>query len=68
MENILLIKFKEPALLRALVDTYPFPLIEGNNWGDAFWGVYMGSGANNLGKILMKIRKFLISATRLHRK
>jgi ribA/ribD-fused uncharacterized protein len=31
-------------------------LIEGNTWGDVFWGVCNGVGQNNLGKILMEIR------------
>ena len=31
-------------------------LIEGNSWGDTFWGVCNGIGRNELGKILMKIR------------
>ena len=32
-------------------------LIEGNNWGDAFWGVCGGVGRNHLGKILMEVRE-----------
>lgn len=31
-------------------------LIEGNTWGDRFWGVCRGEGENQLGKILMKVR------------
>lgn len=31
-------------------------LIEGNHWGDTFWGVCNGVGQNNLGKLLMAIR------------
>jgi ribA/ribD-fused uncharacterized protein len=31
-------------------------LVEGNKWGDRFWGVCGGTGENNLGKILMQIR------------
>lgn len=31
-------------------------LVEGNAWGDTFWGVCNGVGENHLGKILMKIR------------
>ena len=33
-------------------------LEETNFWRDTYWGVYEGSGDNNLGKILMNIRKF----------
>jgi ribA/ribD-fused uncharacterized protein len=32
---------------------------EGNNWGDTFWGVCDGVGKNQLGIILMGIRKHL---------
>lgn len=31
-------------------------LIEGNDWGDTFWGVDQGIGDNHLGKILMQVR------------
>lgn len=31
-------------------------LIEGNHWGDTFWGVCNGTGQNILGKLLMLIR------------
>ncbi len=61
MEELLLIKFggKEPLLTRALMDTGNVALIEGNDWGDSFWGVYESMGENNLGKLLMKVRKSL---------
>lgn len=32
-------------------------LIEGNTWGDIYWGVCQGVGQNNLGKILMQVRQ-----------
>lgn len=31
-------------------------LVEGNTWGDKFWGVCDGEGQNHLGKILMRVR------------
>lgn len=31
-------------------------LIEGNTWGDTYWGVCNGKGTNMLGQILMAIR------------
>jgi N-glycosidase YbiA len=31
-------------------------LVEGNTWGDTFWGVCNGTGSNYLGRILMRIR------------
>lgn len=34
-------------------------LIEGNTWGDIYWGVCNGKGENHLGKILMKVREEL---------
>jgi len=40
-------------------------LIEGNNWGDEFWGCVWNektkrwNGKNNLGKLLMKVRERL---------
>lgn len=41
-----------------LINTKDAMLIEGNNWGDVFWGVdsKTGEGFNHLGKLLMKIR------------
>jgi len=41
------------------LDTGKSELIEGNTWGDTFWGVSGVIGQNNLGKILMKIREEL---------
>jgi ribA/ribD-fused uncharacterized protein len=35
-------------------------LIEGNTWGDTFWGICDGVGENHLGRILMKIREELV--------
>ena len=42
-------------LLYRLQETGESVLIEGNNWGDTFWGVD-GHGFNHLGEILMDIR------------
>lgn len=39
-----------------LLATGDAELIEGNTWGDIYWGVCDGKGENHLGKILMKIR------------
>lgn len=56
MEAILRIKFQDPKL-RALLDaTKGQELIEGNTWGDVFWGACNGKGKNHLGTILMNIR------------
>lgn len=34
-------------------------LIEGNTWGDTYWGVCNGRGQNKLGKILTRVRNEL---------
>lgn len=39
-----------------LLNTGGCRLIEGNYWGDTFWGVYNGKGENHLGKILTLVR------------
>lgn len=56
MYNILLIKFSNPHLGDMLLDTKDEELIEGNTWGDTYWGAVDGVGQNKLGKILMNIR------------
>jgi len=43
-------------LLEDLKATGDAKLVEGNDWGDDFWGVYEGDGRNYLGRILMSIR------------
>ena len=47
---------QHPHLIEMLLLTGDEELIEGNKWGDRFWGVCKGKGENHLGKILMKIR------------
>lgn len=46
-----------PHLRAMLLATEDAELIEGNWWGDTFWGVCKGTGLNNLGKILMRVRE-----------
>lgn len=50
-------KFRYPGLAAQLKATAPHDLVEGNTWGDTFWGVCKGRGHNHLGKILMRIRE-----------
>lgn len=59
MVEILKSKFSDPALKEMLNATWPDELIEGNTWGDEFWGVDLrtGHGKNYLGNILMGIRE-----------
>ncbi len=56
MHSILHAKFAVPALRDALLDTGHAELIEGNTWGDVYWGVFGGRGRNQLGRTLMRIR------------
>jgi len=49
-------KFKNEELSNLLLSTGDQELIEGNWWGDTFYGVCNGKGENNLGKILMAVR------------
>jgi ribA/ribD-fused uncharacterized protein len=62
MENLLRLKFKWPHLRDKLLATGDTELIEGNSWGDRFWGVFLGRGRNELGLALMRIRKELVDA------
>lgn len=62
MLNIVRSKFKENAILqKRLLATGDAMLIEGNNWGDKYWGVCGGKGKNKLGKILMKVRTEILN-------
>lgn len=50
-------KFKQNPELRAkLMETGAAMLVEGNTWGDTFWGRVDGKGYNMLGSILMEVR------------
>lgn len=61
MRELLAIKFGplHPKLRQMLLDTGDAELQEGNRWHDTYWGVDLttGKGQNNLGKLLMQIRK-----------
>ena len=62
MTGIVRDKFtRNPELKRLLLATGDAVLIEGNTWGDRFWGVdkRTGKGENHLGLILMDIREEL---------
>lgn len=48
-----------PELRLKLLSTGDQELIEGNTWGDVYWGVCNGEGRNELGRILMIIRDIL---------
>ena len=60
MYEICKAKFTQNLDLRIkLLKTYDATLIEGNTWGDTYWGVCKGRGKNKLGITLMKIREEL---------
>ena len=58
MEDVLRLKFAQPYFRDKLLATGDEELIEGNWWGDVFWGQdnKTWKGENHLGKLLMKIR------------
>lgn len=57
MEDLLVQKFAHADLKEQLSQTKGSLLVEGNWWGDSFWGVdNRKGGQNHLGKLLMKIR------------
>lgn len=56
MYQVLKAKFADPTLAQLLKETGEEELIEGNTWGDTFWGVCRGKGRNELGKLLMRVR------------
>lgn len=62
MEKLVLAKFTDHSELAALLlQTRDIELIEGNTWGDRFWGMVnvngVWEGQNHLGKILMRVRE-----------
>jgi len=63
MREFVFQKFKEHLSLRIqLLATGEAELIEGNHWGDKFWGKTedgFGGGSNYLGRILMEVRETL---------
>jgi ribA/ribD-fused uncharacterized protein len=62
MYEILLCKFTDGILADKLLDTKDDLLVEGNSWGDKYWGMVKDpktgdwKGDNFLGKLLMKVR------------
>ena len=56
MHAILKAKFALPELRDALLATGDAELVEGNTWGDVYWGVCGGRGRNQLGRTLMRVR------------
>jgi ribA/ribD-fused uncharacterized protein len=59
MRLITKLKYVNEDLRELLLSTGDAQLIEGNTWGDTFWGVCDGQGENHLGRILMEVRDSL---------
>lgn len=61
MYDVLKSKFSNPNLKERLLATGDEFLVEGNTWGDTYWGfdVNKKSGSNVLGVLLMKLREEL---------
>ncbi len=60
MKLALILKFSQhPKLGIKLLATEDAYLIEGNDWGDKYWGQVDGEGKNRLGELLMEVREFL---------
>ena len=62
MLNGLRAKFAIPELREKLLATGDEELVEGNTWGDTYWGVCNGVGQNKLGKLLMQVREEIKNA------
>lgn len=63
MARLLRIKFLSPILRQMLLDTGDAELVEGNTWGDTYWGVCNGVGHNHLGQLLMIERSWCFAVT-----
>ena len=61
MRELLYQKFRDTVLRIRLLETRGRVLIEGNDWGDTFWGQCEGQGLNVLGNLLMEVREHLQS-------
>lgn len=61
MQTLIDMKFSRnnPALCTLLINTKNEDIVEGNTWGDTFWGVCNGEGQNILGKLIMARRLVL---------
>lgn len=57
MRALIWTKFLDQGLRLRLLETGDQELVEGNNWGDRFWGRCEGEGQNWLGKLLMERRQ-----------
>lgn len=56
MLHVTRLKYARPEYRARLLATGDAEIIEGNTWGDTYWGVCRGRGENRLGKIIMQVR------------
>jgi ribA/ribD-fused uncharacterized protein len=56
MKHLIRQKFLDPEMATKLLATGDDEIIEGNTWGDTFWGVCNGEGSNRLGVMIMQMR------------
>src|SRR6266704_2813738 len=57
MEGLVTKKFNSSARLQEMLLAIDGKIVEGNYWGETFWGECpLGTGYNHLGKILMRVR------------
>lgn len=56
MYKLVKAKFEHPDYRKLLLETGDEEIVEGNWWGDTYWGMCNGVGQNKLGKILMRVR------------
>lgn len=63
MRDLLRIKFNDDhfGYRQKLIDTGDAYIEEDNKHHDTFWGVCDGEGENQLGKLIMEIRKELVN-------
>lgn len=65
MFELVTLKFIIPSLTHQLLETGDQLLIEGNYWGDKYWGMVQENGKwvgqNQLGKTLMQVRQKLLT-------
>jgi len=64
MRALLREKFSKEPFHELLMATGEATLIEGNWWGDTFWGISGDKGRNQLGTLLMELRDELAKSTR----
>ena len=52
-------KFQQEPYREKLLATGDLLIVEGNTWGDTYWGCVNGVGHNHLGQIIMAVREEL---------